>query len=75
MTCEKDDLTAQKIDLVPAMGTETNNGIPSHTINEESEEIVASDSLIQKVEIRDIPIQGQEGFVAVMVKKLEQYFA
>ena len=75
MMCEKDCLTVQKIDLVPAMDTETNNGIPSHTINEESEEIIALDSLIQKAEIRDIPIQSQEGFVAVTVKKFEQYSA
>jgi hypothetical protein len=77
-SCYKDVSTPQKTDLL--LATEINKGIPSHA-NVESEEISALDSnastLVQKEETQDIdlPLQGQEGFVSVMVKKLEQYFA
>lgn len=75
MTCDKDSSTPQKIDLVSATAKETSNGNPSHTIKVESVKIVALHSSIEIAEVQDLPIQGQEGFVSVMIKKLEQYFA
>ena len=76
--------SSQKINLVPAIATETNSnieGIPAHS-NVNSKEVITLDThnimLIQdayEAEKQEVLIQSPEGFVSMMIKILEQQFA